>query len=68
MSDFVVSQLSNLTNNMNGGYPRGQSQYIKKLKLPNIYSIDASCAKELISFYDSKNIAGINSVVSRVIA
>ena len=68
MSDFVVSQLSSLANNMNGGYPRWQSQYIKKLKVPNIYSIDMSCAKELISFYDSKNIIGINSVVSRIIS
>lgn len=68
MSDFIVSQLSRLANNMNGGYPRWQSQYIKKLKVPDIYAINASDSKTLISFYDAKNLSGINSVVNQIVA
>lgn len=68
MSDFIVSQLSRLSNNMNGGYPRWQSQYIKKLKVPNIYDINESDSKMLISFYDAKNLPGINSIVNKIIA
>lgn len=68
MSDFVVSQLSRLANNMNGGYPRWQSQYIKKLKVPDIYAINTCDSKTLISFYDAKNLSGINSVVNQIIA
>ncbi len=68
MSDFIVSQLSRLANNMNGGYPRWQSQYIKKLKVPDIYAIDAANSQSLISFYDAKNLQGINSIVNQMIA
>lgn len=67
MSDFVVSQLSRLTNNMNGGYPRWQSQYIKKLKVPDISAINVSDSKTLISFYDTKNLVGINSIVNQIV-
>ncbi len=68
MSDFVLSQLSRLSNNMNGGYPRWQSQYIKRLRVPDIYAINASDSKTLISFYDDKNLSGINSVVNQIVA
>ena len=68
MSDFVVSQLIRLTNTMNGGYPRWQSQYIKKLKVPDIYAIKASDSRSLLSFYDTMNLSGINSVINQIIA
>lgn len=67
MSDFAVSQLSRLTNNMNGGYPRWQSQYIRKLKIPDIYSMDNSYWRGLISYYDSKDLIGINSLINKIV-
>jgi hypothetical protein len=67
MSDFVVNQLSQLANNMNGGYPRWQSQYVRRLKLPNINSIEPSYSERLISYYDSKNRGAINTVVNRIV-
>lgn len=67
MSDFVITQLSRLANSMNGGYPRWQSQYLRKLKLPDIYSIPSSYQKSLISSYDSKNLTKINSIVNSMI-
>ena len=68
MSDFIVNQLSQLANNMNGGYPRWQSQYVRKLKVPNISLIKSGYSDALISYYDSKNIKGINSVINNIIA
>ncbi len=68
MSDFIISQLSQLANSMNGGYLRWQSQYIRKLKVPDIYAIDSSDAKMLASLYDAHNLSGINTLVNRIIA
>jgi hypothetical protein len=67
MSDFTVGQLSRLANNMNGGYPRWQSQYVRKLRLPDIRSIEPSYSKRLVSYYDSKNRNGINALVNRIV-
>lgn len=67
MSDFIVNQLSQLANNMNGGYPRWQSQYVRKLKLPNIESIEPSYSEQLISYYDSRNRGAINTIVNRIV-
>ncbi len=68
MSDFIVDQLSQLANNMNGGYPRWQSQYVRKLKLPNINSIRSSYSEKLISYYDSRNNNAINTLVNRIVS
>jgi hypothetical protein len=67
MSDFIVNQLSQLANSMNGGYSRWQSQYVRKLKLPDIHSIKPSHSEKLISYYDAKNRKGINSLVNRIV-
>lgn len=67
MSDFIVNQLSQLTNNMNGGYPRWQSQYVRKLRLPDISLIKPSYSERLISYYDSGNRKEINSLINRIV-
>ncbi len=68
MSDFIIKQLSNLANSMNGGYPRWQSQYVRKLKVPDISTLHTNHSQQLISCYDSKDIKGINSIVNSVLA
>lgn len=68
MSNFVVSQLSRLANNMNGGYPRWQSQYIRKLKIPDISAINPSESRKLMSLYDEQNLSGINALVNSIIS
>lgn len=64
MSDFVSSQLRNLSNVMNGGYPRWQSQYIKKLRVPNIFSLDEENRGALLDNYRTNNLSKINSIVN----
>lgn len=60
MSEFARSQLSNLTNHMNGGYARWQSQYLRKLRVPDISLIPEEFADKLLSCYEERDIAGIN--------
>lgn len=67
MSDFVRSQLASLTNHMNGGYPRWQSQYLKKLRIPVISSIPNDLADKLLHSYQTRSIDGINYYVSQII-
>lgn len=67
MSDFALNQLISLSNSMNGGYPRWQSQYVKRLKLPDLNQLTLSHCNELIGMYDSRNIAGINTLVASVV-
>jgi hypothetical protein len=67
MSDFIVGQLSRLANSMNGGYPRWQSQYVRKLRLPDIRLIKPSYSERLVSYYDTKNRSGINALVNRIV-
>lgn len=67
MSDFIVEQLSQLSNSMNGGYPRWQSQYVRRLKVPDINAMKPSYSERLISYYDSGNRGAINSIVNRII-
>lgn len=64
MSDFVRQQICNLSNKMNGGMPRWQSQAIKKLRIPLISSIQPALKQQLLSYYDNFNINGINEIVS----
>ena len=68
MSDFVTGQLVQLTNCMNGGYPRWQSQYIRKLKVPDIYAIKPYDSQKLTSLYDTQNLPGINALVNHIVA
>lgn len=67
MSDFVRTQLNNVTNKMNGGYARWQSQHLRKLHIPNVSEISSSLASTLLDCYRQKNIFGINYYTQEII-
>ena len=64
MSDFVKSQLCELGNKMNGGYPRWQSQNLKKLRVPIIDAIPESSAKEIVRAYNARDYPKIDSLIT----
>ena len=68
MSDFVRTQLNNVTNKMNGGYARWQSQHLRKLHIPTISAISSTLASNLLVYYQSGNIEGINRCTREIIA
>jgi adenine-specific DNA-methyltransferase len=63
LSDFVRFQLSTIGNKMNGGYPRWQSQYLKKLRIPRINSLPKAILKELIEAFENFDLEKINSLI-----
>ncbi|WP_298529620.1 Eco57I restriction-modification methylase domain-containing protein [uncultured Christiangramia sp.] len=64
MSDFVKSQLIELGNKMNGGYPRWQSQNLKKLRIPIIDSIPKETKEEIILAYNERRYSRINQLIN----
>ena len=64
MSDIIRQQIGSITNNMNGGFPRWQSQYLRKLKVPDFISMDSTSEEQLIQSYDEKDFDAVNSQVS----
>ena len=64
MSDFVKNQLLELGNKMNGGYPRWQSQNLRKLRIPVIDSIPEKTAKIIAEAYDERDYFRINSFIN----
>ncbi len=66
MSDYTLTQLSKLTTRMNGGFPRWQSQHLKKLRFPNIYK-DSECVEGLREAYWDNDLKRINSIVSSLV-
>ena len=63
MSDIIRQQIGSITNNMNGGFPRWQSQYLRKLKVPDLMSMDTTSEDQLIQSYDERNIEAVNRQV-----
>ena len=63
MSDFVRNQLSAVTNKMNGGFPRWQSQHLRKLRLPKLNAIPSDEVEQLLSLYDKRNVARLNEKI-----
>ena len=64
MSDFIKEQLFELGNKMNGGYPRWQSQNLKKLLIPRIEAMPATTIDELLKAYGNRNFDKINDLVN----
>ena len=64
MSDIIRQQISSITNNMNGGFPRWQSQYLRKLKIPNFMEMEGTEEEKLIRSYDEKDFDAVNRLVS----
>lgn len=67
MSDFIKSQLHNLSNHMNGGYARWQSQYLRKLRIPQLSALPDRLASDLLAAYDNRDYASINQIVDRIV-
>jgi len=66
MSNIVRQQIGNITNNMNGGFPRWQSQYLRKLKVPNIVLLDKVLCDQLINCYDIRDYDKIDTLVEQM--
>jgi adenine-specific DNA-methyltransferase len=64
MSGFVKDQLLELGNKMNGGYPRWQSQNLKKLRVPIIDAIPEKSEKEIILAYQSMDYQKIDLLIT----
>ncbi len=64
MSDFVLNQLLELGTKMNGGYPRWQSQNLKKLRIPLINAIPVESAAALLNAYHSRDYKIINELIA----
>ncbi|MEM1326667.1 MAG: N-6 DNA methylase [Bacteroidota bacterium] len=62
-SRFIKNQLELVSNKMNGGYPRWQSQNIKRLVIPNILSMNDEWKLEIVASYFSDNQAQIDSLL-----
>lgn len=60
MSDFVNQQIQDISNCMNGGYPRWQSQHLRKLRIPYIKGISPEQASLLEDAYNKKSLPQIN--------
>lgn len=67
MSDFMRGQLNKMTNKMNGGYARWQSQYLRKLRVPTISEIPEDLINGILSCYKNRNIEGINYYTTEII-
>ena len=65
MSDFVRKQLSSVTNHMNGGFSRWQSQHLRKLRLPNLNSISSDDVQQILSSYERREISAINKRIRK---
>jgi hypothetical protein len=64
VSDFIRNQLSELGTTMNGGYPRWQSQHLKKLRIPIIDAMPQETRDALIQAYLNKDYQTINRWVT----
>ena len=67
MSDFVRSQLAAVTNKMNGGFPRWQSQHLRKLRIPQLSSISEDDVQLLLSHYERHEISNLNKRISKYV-
>lgn len=68
MSDAIKSQLYKMANHMNGGYPRWQSQYLRKLLIPNISEISSNDKEAIIAAYTKRDYLAINNITNSIIA
>ena len=67
MSDFIHDQLYKMTNKMNGGYARWQSQYLRRLHVPTINDIPDNLANDILTCYYKRDIEGINYYTTKIV-
>lgn len=68
MTDYVRNQLYAITNCMNGGYPRWQSQYIRKLLFPDIKALSKRHTQSLLEAYRHFDVSRLNSIMDEILA
>ena len=68
MSNAIKSQIYRMSNHMNGGYPRWQSQYLRKLLIPNITAIPNNDKEALLAAYNKRDYNAINNITNGIIA
>lgn len=68
MSDFIKSQLDSLSNHMNGGYVRWQSQYLKQLRVPQLSALSERIVSDLLGAYGRCDYGSINRIVENIVA
>lgn len=68
MSDFVRNQLSAVTNKMNGGFSRWQSQHLRKLRLPKLSTIPSEEVNQMLTLYENRNVESLNKRISQYVA
>lgn len=64
ISDVVKEQILDISNKMNGGFPRWQSQVLRKIKIPYLRDINADVKRKLLSAYSRFNLNEINHIVN----
>lgn len=67
MSAPIRGQLEDITNHMNGGYARWQSQYLKRLRLPVLSNLSETDSTNILSAYEVNDIDLINTIVRAII-
>ena len=68
MSDYVRCQLLSITNCMNGGYPRWQSQYLRKLLMPDVNMIEKPLAERLLDAYRTFDLPRLNETMADIVS
>ena len=68
MSDYVKQQLLRITNCMNGGYPRWQSQYLRKFVMPDVNAVEESLAERLLSAYQAFDMPLLNETMTDIVS
>lgn len=68
MSDFMRDQLNRMTNKMNGGYARWQSQYLRRLHVPAIREIPEDLANSILACYHDRDLEGINYYAAEIVS
>jgi hypothetical protein len=63
-SEFIRNQLLEIGTTMNGGYPRWQSQNLKKLRIPMIDAMTQKTRDALIQAYHEKDYHTINELIT----
>ncbi|MDD6731264.1 MAG: Eco57I restriction-modification methylase domain-containing protein [Bacteroidales bacterium] len=61
MSDLVQKQMERLSNQMNGGFTRWQTQYLRKLTLPDIRLLSEKQQQRALELYEHPDYRSIDS-------
>ena len=57
-----------ITNCMNGGYPRWQSQYLRKLVMPDVNVVEESSANRLLEAYRTFDMVRLNKTMEDIVS